>query len=435
MDPSAKLILDLLREDAQEAVSAGNSQDKQLEDAETDAQLAFRLFLEDLQNVEASAADRRMTASIQQAVLLDEGALARLRQEEGAAQSDRRMSIDLSNGANVDARTPQHSLPSPTDEDVGEFIEKFSRIYATGIDDAEGESKGPESVSGLSQFRQTREKRACEACGDTKHFAELARAPCRHEYCRECLTRLFQMATVDESLFPPKCCRLPIDLDRSWPFIDPDVVQKFLKKVPEFSSTRRTYCHNRDCAAFILPANCVDDTATCDECGWQTCMTCKNAQHIGDCPNDEQLQQVLQLAGEEGWQRCQNCRRMVELETGCNHMTCLCGFQFCYVCNARWKTCSCPQWDEDHLYERAAVIDARDDYLEYQDQEREHNRPQRVEQIVDNLRTDHECAHTSWFSRRGPCECEECLDVMPIFIYECRQCHIMACRFCRRHRL
>lgn len=52
-----------------------------------------------------------------------------------------------------------------------------------------------------------------------------------------------------------------------------------------------------------------------------------------------------------------------------------------------------------------------------------------------HLRQNHECAHERWRNRGGPRDCEECGDEMPIFIYECQQCHIMACRRCRYHRL
>ncbi|PVH71728.1 hypothetical protein DL98DRAFT_387736, partial [Cadophora sp. DSE1049] len=50
-------------------------------------------------------------------------------------------------------------------------------------------------------------------------------------------------------------------------------------------------------------------------------------------------QQVLQAADENGWQRCYSCRRLVELDIGCNHITCHCGAQ--YICAQRWKTCTC----------------------------------------------------------------------------------------------
>lgn len=38
---------------------------------------------------------------------------------------------------------------------------------------------------------------------------------------------------------------------------------------------------------------------------------------------------------------------MVELERGCNHMTCHCTAQFCYVCGSKWKSCDCPWFNHE----------------------------------------------------------------------------------------
>lgn len=48
-----------------------------------------------------------------------------------------------------------------------------------------------------------------------------------------------------------------------------------------------------------------------------------------------------ELAEQEGWKRCYGCHAYVEHGEACQHMTCRCGAEFCYVCGARWRTCTC----------------------------------------------------------------------------------------------
>lgn len=46
---------------------------------------------------------------------------------------------------------------------------------------------------------------------------------------------------------------------------------------------------------------------------------------------------LRELAKEKEWQTCSKCRRIVERIDGCLHMTCLCGFEFCYRCGAEYS--------------------------------------------------------------------------------------------------
>ncbi len=55
--------------------------------------------------------------------------------------------------------------------------------------------------------------------------------------------------------------------------------------------------------------------------------------------------------------------------------------------------------------------------------------------VVRNLRDNHECYHEQWMRIDGPYQCEECLDYLDVFIFECQQCALMACDRCRRNRL
>lgn len=59
------------------------------------------------------------------------------------------------------------------------------------------------------------------------------------------------------------------------------------------------------------------------------------------------------------------CNHMIELAEGCYHMTCRCGYQFCYNCGSEWvdkkPICSCPLWDEDNILFDDSVSDEEDE--------------------------------------------------------------------------
>ena len=184
----------------------------------------------------------------------------------------------------------------------------------------------PEGSAWAAQRKKQQESgalnRQCEACRDAKKYFDLVQAPCRHEYCRDCVRDLFRASLTDESLFPPKCCRMPIPLKTVGIFLNGKLKVEFEEKKVEFGTPNRTYCSRPTCSVFIKSDNVVDDTAVCPDCLAQTCTICKAEAHAGmDCPDDTALQTILELAQANGWQRCYACRRMVELDIGCNHMT------------------------------------------------------------------------------------------------------------------
>ncbi|KAF4344091.1 IBR domain protein [Fusarium beomiforme] len=160
--------------------------------------------------------------------------------------------------------------------------------------------------------------------------------------------------------------------------------------------------------------------ANCTRCNKKTCLNCMSDAHSGVCADDPESERVLRLAEQHGWRRCEQCRRVVELAHGCSHITCLCKYQFCYACGKRWKTCQCPQWNENHLVERAkgAVAAA-------------------VPGRLDEVRA---CGHQGYFERvYGQAECENCGQEMRNFILECQICGIDVCHRClqayrNRHR-
>lgn len=214
----------------------------------------------------------------------------------------------------------------------------------------------------------------CTGCESLFTRHQSFKAPCdRHYYCRECLANFFEYTIGDEMLYPPKCCNHEILLKNVKTLLDDKLVARYADKKIEYDTepTKRTYCSGDNCKTFIPETSIEDEVAICSDCGKRTCTICKEAAHRGDCPKDEDTQSLLELADNEGWQRCYNtkCHRVVALTIGCNHITwvplqstimvdeadlmcrCVCGAEFCYICGARWRTCSCPHFNEEWLME------------------------------------------------------------------------------------
>ncbi|OJT12589.1 hypothetical protein TRAPUB_10830 [Trametes pubescens] len=182
----------------------------------------------------------------------------------------------------------------------------------------------------------------CTICGDD--IAEtVVRLDCGHTFDVGCMREMFERATVDEELFPPKCCTGAVALSAAEPHLDPAFLARYRKKAREFSTADRVYCHVPACAAFLGPAAPADTPKTlrCDECGAGTCAACKEQTHPGVPCHFAAEDAVLDLGKAHGWQRCGACKHLVELSIGCYHIICRCGYQFCYLCGTPWKQCQC----------------------------------------------------------------------------------------------
>ena len=53
-------------------------------------------------------------------------------------------------------------------------------------------------------------------------------------------------------------------------------------------------------------------------------------------PEDRALEE---WAKKSGAKRCSKCRFWVQKSEGCDHMTCRCGYEFCYVCGGKYGEC------------------------------------------------------------------------------------------------
>ncbi|KAI1372721.1 hypothetical protein F4677DRAFT_449207 [Hypoxylon crocopeplum] len=184
----------------------------------------------------------------------------------------------------------------------------------------------------------------CVSCLDDFSPKEMVKAPC-HSYCKPCFLRLISTTCENEQQWPPKCCLNRIPINTIILNVDNELKQIYRGKAAEWDLpiSDRIYCSHPTCSIWVRPdqINRARNVARCSSGHW-TCIICRAPQHEGDnCPQDRDMMRTDELAEEEGWKRCYGCHAYVEHREACQHMTCRCGAEFCYVCGARWRTCTC----------------------------------------------------------------------------------------------
>ncbi|RPA84424.1 hypothetical protein BJ508DRAFT_206243, partial [Ascobolus immersus RN42] len=174
----------------------------------------------------------------------------------------------------------------------------------------------------------------CTACLDEIPSTLIILSPCGDAYCRTCLQDLFRFATKDESVFPPKCCKVVIPRPKG--LLTKEEKRAFKKSAVEFSTdeSERNYCHK--CNKFIsttryrrsvlVPLVCMDMN-----CRAVTSRCCGREFHGYYCPDDKEFMgEFFELAKRNKWAICPRCGMVVERSYGCDSMICRCGKYFLY---------------------------------------------------------------------------------------------------------
>ena len=320
---TVNLILELQLQDVRDLLSSRKG--KQREGDVPDYEIALQIQEAEFANVFTVLSDRRMCQSISRAIQDDGAALSLARHEERIATRDHNLALSLS-GRNVPTPVESTAKATPLTEAL---LSRLSSMNITSADDdvssivtysdldgGEGSSKG---VKKRGPSPSTYE---CSSCFEKFPSHEVFVTKCEHSYCHPCLTQLFELSMVDESLFPPRCCGLPIALSAVQGIVGSQLIRQAEKKDVERATLDRVYCSNPSCSTFILPEDIDGNNVTCSECQGVTCVECKKSAHSGNCVLvDEDREQVLRMAAENCWKTCPRCHNLIELRQGCNHIT------------------------------------------------------------------------------------------------------------------
>jgi hypothetical protein len=73
----------------------------------------------------------------------------------------------------------------------------------------------------------------------------------------------------------------------------------------------------------------IRNVMVCDQCLQKFCGKCLLEVH-----ERARQQEVLFFEHNLHYRQCKKCGFMIEKNQGCNHKTCMCKYEFCYVCSA-----------------------------------------------------------------------------------------------------
>ncbi|KAK3848109.1 MAG: hypothetical protein J3R72DRAFT_429885 [Linnemannia gamsii] len=165
-----------------------------------------------------------------------------------------------------------------------------------------------------------------------------------HAFCLECLARYID-TQVKAQAWPINCphenCREAVCSFAVETLLGSDALQWHQLAV-EHAIQKKIYCPYTACARLIDGDRNDDQEPVdrhCPYCSKPFCSMCYGEAHKGiNC--QQRLDKIFNtLATESNWKSCPSCRHMIQKESGCDHMTCRCGTQFCYICGGNGWPC------------------------------------------------------------------------------------------------
>ncbi|KAJ6441082.1 hypothetical protein O9K51_06876 [Purpureocillium lavendulum] len=325
-DASTPGALQLEMEEVDALALENNKKPKLSEGNKTDEGLALSLTREDAHTATMQNSDHQMCIETARAVDSDVTAL-----QESA--DDRAMAEPLDGEGTAGGHGPTQLAPTTANngnsrESDFEFFNRLASVNASSQCVGAMNSDEPSTSAALGSSQSPQLDTAavatdtCTCCEESYPKTTMALLPCSHIYCRRCLNTVFERASVEQSLFPPRCCAQAIPLDDNLDHLTAETVAKFKAKLVEFTTPNRTYCHRQTCSAFVPPSAIADGVGTCVHCNAKTCTTCKGPEHEGgDCPDDPATQEILEIAKRNGWKQCRSCNRIIERNGGCNQIS------------------------------------------------------------------------------------------------------------------
>eukprot|EP01127_Copromyxa_protea_P011215 TRINITY_DN2803_c0_g1_i1.p1 TRINITY_DN2803_c0_g1~~TRINITY_DN2803_c0_g1_i1.p1 ORF type:complete len:616 (+),score=131.37 TRINITY_DN2803_c0_g1_i1:1825-3672(+) len=233
---------------------------------------------------------------------------------------------------------------------VEEVLDKQDKIFkAAGI------------LEEPKKMLKEKSKITCSVCEESVKVEKTSSMECRHRFCNDCWNGTISAeisASTYQQLFGNLNCMhrscnctilgnlvKKVVSDKDWQHY----IRMLVKSYLEVNSSTYSQCPNSSCGK-IAKANYksrISSKVVQCKCGDSYCFNCNMAPHIPASCRDLERWRAKDADDEASTNfikattsQCPKCGRALDRITACNHITCGCGHQFCFVCKGNWGSCS-----------------------------------------------------------------------------------------------
>ncbi|CAK67458.1 unnamed protein product (macronuclear) [Paramecium tetraurelia] len=247
------------------------------------------------------------------------------------------------------------------------------------------ESQKSQIFSQINKQSQIQQSTQCSICLENVQQDKYALTACQHIYHKQCLENLINAA----SEFPIKCpnleCREEILRDDLENIVSSQVMDR-LEKIAFnqylLQNPNVFQCPTENCKGVYEIEGPIQ---VCMICQNLFCTRCRRLYHEGICGEESFINAVQ----EARYRQCSQCQRWIEKTAGCNHITCKCGFQFCYLCGTVWvrgTDCDCrnrPQQNDINVQQIPHDLNQIQQFVNQQPQRQSNS--QKVDKVLNKL--------------------------------------------------
>ena len=199
----------------------------------------------------------------------------------------------------------------------------------------------------------------CSICYcDVPEYSIIITGNCQHRFCDSCVIAYLQTALNDGKVLNTTCpflnCKELLSDHLIEKLLSPLEFGKFIQ-YRTLASLRLEpncrWCPNQECDGGVIgdPMK-SNEPLICNQCNTKFCFNCSQIWHPKyTC--SENARRIRKIAGKEARRRekedekqmekylkdnksikCARCSALIQRNDGCNHITCRCGHEFCWLC-------------------------------------------------------------------------------------------------------